>query len=344
MAKLDENGIKEKLRGSVTGNYLIYGNEAYLKKLYSDKLAAKCVDGAFADFNLHILDGSQTDLPEIYDSTQALPLMAPTSCVVVRDMPVDFSDDDFELLEQVLSETPDTCALIFVMLTTIPSGAKWSKTIRIFDKYGFVIKLDTKTPYELYRVLESGAKKRSKAFAKGAPAYLVDCVGSELTVLLNETEKLCAYCKGDEITKADIDTLCTKSVEATAFEMIKELNKGRFDAAFMKLDALFYLRTEPNMILGALIASYADIYRARCAVKSHRNADAAAQFYDYENKEFRLQNAARDASKLSFETISQCIDILAQADSQLKGSPIDGRLVLERTLVELALAEGNKRK
>lgn len=270
--------------------------------------------------------------------------MAPTSCVVVRDMSLDFDDDGFELLEQVLSETPDTCALIFLMLTTNPSGARFNKAVRLFDRYGFAVKLDTKTDYELCRVLEGGAKKRSKAFAKGAAAYLVDCVGSELTVLLNETEKLCAYCTGDEITKTDIDALCTKSVEATAFEMIKELNKGRFDAAFMKLDALFYLRTEPNMILGALIASYVDIYRAKCAVKAHKNADAAAQFYDYEKKEFRLRNAARDASKLSFETVSQCIEILAQADSQLKGSPIDGRLVLEKTLAELALAEGNKRK
>lgn len=343
MPALNEITLKEKLRGCAAGIYLIYGEEGYLKKVYSDKIVSKCVDKSFADFNFHTFEGKQTELSEIYDSVLAVPLMAQTSCVLVRDMPFDtFSDGDFEQLETVLSECPEECALIFVTLAGNPSGAKWNKAVKLFDKYGFTVKFDKKTTAQLIPLLESGAKKRGSVFAGGAAAYLTACAGTDLNTLLNETEKLCAYCGEREITKADIDAVCVKSVDATAFEMIKALQRGRFDLAFEKLDMLFYLRTEPNMILGALISSYSDIYRAKCAVKAGKKAEYIAEFYNYGGKLFRLQNGARDSSNFTFEALSECIEILAQADGALKGSGIDGRLILEQTLVKLALTEGNK--
>jgi len=63
-----------------------------------------------------------------------------------------------------------------------------------------------------------------------------------------------------------------------------------------------------------------------------------AKYYNYAGKEFRLTNAARNGSSLSFEAIGECIDILMQADSTLKSSALNKRLVLEQTVVKLARA------
>lgn len=340
---LTEKALKEKLRGSATGVYLIYGEEGYLKKIYTDKIVSKCVDKSFADFNFHTFEGDRERLPEIYDSVMAVPLMAQTTCVLVTDMPFDtFDDEGFAQLEGVLSQCPEECALIFVTLANNPSGEKWNKAMSLFNKFGFTVRFDKKTTDELLTLLESGAKKRGSAFARGAAQYMVECVGSDLSTLLNETEKLCAYAGKREITKADIDEVCVKSVEATAFEMIKALKQGRFDVAFSKLDMLFYLHTEPNMILGALVSSYADTYRAKCAVTAGKKAEYIAEHYNYHKREFNLRNGATYSAKLSLESLRECIEILARADSEIKGSGIDNRIILEQTLVNLALTEGNK--
>ena len=337
MPSLNESALKEKLRDNPVGVYLIYGEEAYLKKTYVDKIVSKTVDPAFEDFNFHTFDGKECTLSEVYESAEAVPMMAETKCVLVKDFPLDTLDENgFEQLERVVRENPDDCALVFSVIAYEPKGAKWTKAVKLFEKYGFAVKLDKKTTIELVKLLESGAKKRGKPFSSGVASYLISCVGSDLNTLLNEMEKVCAYAQGDEVLKSDIDAVCIKSLDARVFDMIKDLTAGRFDSAFKKLNVLFEQREDEFQILGALIAQYSDIYRARAAVKSGNRAETIAKFYNYAGKEFRLTNAARSGSSLSFDDISECIEILLWADTTLKSSALSKRLVLEQTVVKLA--------
>lgn len=337
MPSLNESALKEKLRDNPVGVYLIYGEEAYLKKTYVDKIVSKTVDPAFEDFNFHTFDGKECTLSEVYESAEAVPMMAETKCVLVKDFPLDTLDENgFEQLERVVRENPDDCALVFSIIAYEPKGAKWTKAVKLFEKYGFAVKLDKKTTIELVKLLESGAKKRGKPFSSGVASYLISCVGSDLNTLLNEMEKVCAYAQGDEVLKSDVDAVCIKSLDARVFDMIKDLTAGRFDSAFKKLNVLFEQREDEFQILGALIAQYSDIYRARAAVKSGNRAETIAKFYNYAGKEFRLTNAARSGSSLSFDDISECIEILLWADTTLKSSALSKRLVLEQTVVKLA--------
>ena len=339
MPILNEAALKDKLKVNPVGVYLIYGEESFLKKTYVDKIVSKTVDPAFEDFNFHTFDGKECTLSDVYESAEAVPMMAETKCVLVKDFPLDNLDDNgFEQLERVVSENPDDCALIFSFVAYEPKGAKWNKAVKLFEKYGYAVKLDKKTSIELSKMLESGAKRRGKPFAKGVASYLITCVGSDLNTLLNEMEKVCAYAQGEEVLKSDVDAVCIKSLDAKVFDMIKDLTAGRFDSAFRKLSLLFEQREDEFQILGALIAQYSDIYRAKAAVKSGNRAEMIAKFYNYAGKEFRLTNAARSGSSLSFEAIGECIEILLEADTTLKSTAMNKRLVLEQAVVKLARA------
>lgn len=339
MPAINESAFKDIIKNNPVGIFLIYGEEGYLKKAYAEKIISKTVDDAFADFNFHTFDGKECTLSDVYECAGAVPMMAETKCVYVKDFPLDTLDDDgFEQLETVLADNPDDCALIFSFVAYSPKGAKWNKAVRLFEKYGYTAKLDKKTAPELVKMLESGAKKRDSSFDKGVAAYLINCVGNDLNTLLNEMDKVCSFASGREIKKSDVDAVCVKSLDAKVFDMIKDLTAGRFDSAFRKLSLLFEQREDEFQILGALIAQYSDIYRAKAAVKSGNRAEMIAKYYDYAGKEFRLTNAARNASSLSFDAIAECIDILSWADSTLKSSSIDKRLVLEQTVVKLARA------
>ncbi len=339
MPVINESGLKDVIKTNPSGIFLIHGEESYLKKVYIDKIIKKTVDDSFADFNFHTFDGKECTLSEIYESAGAVPMMSDSKCVLVKDFPLDTLDDNgFEQLETVLSDNPEDCALIFTFVAYTPKGAKWNKAVKLFEKYGYNAKLDKKTTPELVKMLESGAKKRGTAFEKGVATYLITCVGSDLNTLLNEMDKVCAYVSDDEIKKSDVDAVCIKSLDAKVFDMIKDLTSGRFDSAFRKLSVLFEQREDEFQILGALIAQYSDIYRAKAAVKSGNQAQMIAKYYDYSGKEFRLTNAARTASSLSFEAIRECVEILSWADTTLKSSALDKRLVLEQTVVKLARA------
>ena len=340
MPALNESALKQKLRENPVGVYLIYGEENYLKKVYIDKIVSKTVDDSFADFNFHTFDGKEATLSDIYESAQAVPMMAETKCVLVKDYPLDTLDDNgIDQLKTVIDDNPEDCALIFSFVAYEPKGAKWTKIIKLFEKSAYAVKLEKKTAVELAKMLESGAKKRGTAFEKGVASYLVSCVGADLNTLLNETEKVCAYAQG-EIKKSDVDAVCIKSLDAKVFDMIKDLTARRFDSAFRKLELLFEQREDEFQILGALIASYTDIYRAKSAVKSGGRAENIAQYYNYAGKEFRLTNAARNSSQLTFDDISECVDILVEADTAMKSTSTDKRLILEKAIVKLARVGG----
>ncbi len=340
MPALNESALKDKLKENPVGVYLIYGEEKYSVKAYIDKIVSKTVDESFADFNFHTFDGKESTLSEVYESAQAVPMMAETKCVLAKDFPLDTLDDNgLDQLRTVIEDNPEDCALVFSFVAYEPKGAKWTKVIKLFEKYAYAVKLDKKTAQELAVMLERGAKKRGTAFEKGVAAYLVSCVGSDLNTLLNETEKVCAYAQG-EITRSDVDAVCIKSLDAKVFDMIKDLNARRFDSAFKKLEILFEQREDEFQILGALIASYTDIYRAKAAVKSGGRAENVAQYYNYSGKEFRLTNAARNSSSLTFDDIGECVDILVEADTAMKSTSTDKRLILEKAVVKLARVGG----
>ena len=345
MAANGEQLLKEKIRTSPLGAYLIYGDEDYLKKVYTDKIVSAVVDDDFAEFNYHKFDGKEASLGDIYDSVEALPMMSDSTCVLVEDMPFDTLDEDgISMLTDMIVNIPESCALIFYMRSSELPSKNRDSIKKLFEEYGTLAKLEKKESGDIVRTVENAAKKRGVPFENGVARYLIECVGNDLNTVHNEMEKLCAYALGRTVTKADIDTVCSKTLEAKAFDILRSLHSGRFEIAMQKLQTLISQKEEPVMLLGAFITSYMDIYRARAAVVSGFDAAEPSKYYDYKRKEFRLNNAARDSRGLSLPAIYECIEILAKADDLLKSYETDKAMVLEQTLTKLAAAESDGRR
>ena len=341
MPAITEVELKERIKKSPAGAYLICGDESYLVKIYTEKLIKASVDDSFADFNLHIYDGEETDLSDVYESCVAVPMMAQSKCVVVKDYPVEtVSDLPADALRTLLQDNPEDNCLIFSYPASKQSGKAFTEFTSIFSEYGYVVKLSRKTEADLIKIVESGAAKRGKPFEKGAAQYFVRIIGDDLNLLGNEIEKVCAYAD-KTVGRKEIDAVCTKSLSLKTFDMIKELTAGHFDSAFHMLSGLFAQREDEFMILGALISQYSDIYRAKAAKKASLSPEAVADYYSgYKSKKFVLNNAAKISSGLSFSQLGECLEILSEADLKMKSSGEDPRRILEQAMVRLARVGG----
>ena len=339
MPAMSESELKVKIKSSPVGAYLFYGEESYLVGVYTDMLIKATVDESFADFNLHIFDSDDPDLSGIYESVSSVPVMAQSKCVVVKNYPVEAAGEgDFKALEQMLEDNPPDNCLIFAYPSFQPKTSDATKLSKLFSKYGVSVKFDKKSEQDLIKIVEKGAAKRGKKFERGASALFVNNVGENLNLLVNELEKVCAYAQGD-ITKADIEAVCIKSLDANVFYMVNDLVRGNFDKAFHTLSDLFESREDEYKILGAVISQYSDMYRAKAAFSAGAPVSAVAQAYPgYAGKEFRLTKALGSAKSMSLEKLGECISILSQADIRLKSTQDDKRSVLEQTLVKLARA------
>ncbi len=343
MAIIDENGIKTQIRTKTYSNvYLFYGEESYLKQLYINRIIDKTVEESFKTFNLHTIDGKDATLDMIAECCEALPMMGEYSVTIVNDMALNkLNTTEYNKLIELISDVPETTILIFWQNTAEDDSKdkKWSEIIKLVSAKGSCVNLSKKTASELVKILVGGAQKRECTMSNDVAKYLLSVVGDDMTVLLNELDKVCFFTGTGEVTKKAVDAVAVKSLEATTFSLSKALVAGNFDKAYEMLDILFFRKTEPTLIMGALITAYVDMYRAKVALTNGENATALASSFNYRNKEFRLTNGARNASKLSITQLRKALDILAEADEKLKtGVDASGaRLAIEQLMVRLMM-------
>lgn len=342
MPELHEGALKEQLKAEdFAPVYLLYGTQGYLKQHYASLISKKCVTAGMEGFNFKKFDhGDGAALSAVLESAEVLPAFGGKMCIVARDFPLDaLNSDDKARFEAFLQDPPESAVVVFWQDTTViepRKNARWRSVIAQINKVGVTAPLDTPDRSTLLRLLMSGAQKRGCTLAKPEAEFLTETVGDDLQMLLGELEKLCNFKGSGEITRADIEAVATKSLEANVFDLSKALVSGNCARALALLQKLLADKERPEILLGTLIGAYVDMYRVKLAVEAGEGTQYPAQLFNYKGKEFRLRNAARDAGKLGVSELRTCLDLLHTADIALKSGVQDQKTVLERLLVQLS--------
>lgn len=331
---MNEAQLKTALKEGLTSVYILYGEESYLVEQYARLIAKQAVGDPDDAFNMHRFDGQALTAEQLEEAVEALPLMAERTCVTVRDMDLAAQADR---LTEILQQMPDTCVLVFRQMTVQPDKRKgWATVFAEVEKRGCVVNFARKTPADVAKLLVSGAKRRGCALTAEDARLMVEQAGNDLHLLLGELDKLVALADGGAITREMIERMGTRNLEARVFDLSKAILQGRAKQAYELLHQLFVQREEPVAVLAVLSNAYADVYRAKVVSLGGVPAEAlAADIKSYKGKEFRLRNAARDAGRMSVAMLRESLEILAQADNDLKFSSKDARTLLEQTVSRL---------
>ena len=342
----DVKDIRRDIKtGSFKKVYLIKGEESFLKQKYANLLADSVVPAGLEVFNVHKLKGEDTNPDEISVCVEALPAMCERSCVLVHDYDFDgANENEREKFIEIFSNLPEACVLILWQDTKgFSTKTKLAKEmLALIEKNGAVCDLGKRDQNDLMRFVVAECTKRERDISFNAANYLINCVGDDIANLLNEVEKVCAYTR-DTISVSAIDEVCIKSVEATAFQMIDALLVNDFDKAMTDVNILFGQKTEPTMILGALVSTFVDMYRVKLAANTgHDYTELKSVFPATYKSDFKLRNAAKRAQRYTIGALELSLEILSRADFKLKSSFDDNQIVFEKLLIELAKARKAK--
>lgn len=340
MAKFTETELRQQIKSKEFSNaYLIYGEEDYLKEYYVSQLKEKIVDKTFESFNFHSFDGKNTALDDILKDAQMLPMMSEYNFVLVRDYPIEKIKSDIKLLEEYLTDCPESTVLVF-WYDAIPvdeKNAGFKNVIKLFDKYACVVRLDKRSESDVAKLLVNGAKKRGCTLDAANARYLISVSGNDMKTLLNELDKLSYFVNGEEITKDIIDNMATKCLQARIYDLSKYVVSGNSDLAYSVLDTLFAMKEEPVIILSVISGVYVDMYRVKCAKTAGFGYDDVAKHYNYKGREFALRNATRDCASLTENQLRRSLDAITDTDIKLKSTAVDKKLLIEELIVKLIL-------
>ncbi|MBQ7045081.1 MAG: DNA polymerase III subunit delta [Clostridia bacterium] len=339
MPIVDEKSILSDIKtGVLAPIYFIFGNDSFLKQAYSKKIVNAVVSEDDL-FNYQKFT-NPSDLQEVYDAVMQLPMMQDKKCVVLNDYDFLKADKtDFSKLVTLCEDVSDDTVLVmwFDWVEIDTKSDRVKKLIKAIEKNsGRVVKLDHPTNADLIKTLINGAKKRGCHIEPRVAQYLIENCSNDVNILQNELEKLCAYVKDGAITEETIDLICVKSVEASVYDIAKNIITGRVSVALKILDDLLYMRTDPIVILSIISSAYIDLCRASAARVAGVSPATAASDFSYGNRDFLMTKAFASVRNFDSKKIMLSLNELVGADKNVKSLGSADRTVLEQVLVRLA--------
>lgn len=340
MPEIDVDKLKEQIEKKKTGClYFLYGEEPYLVSAYLKRIVTAAIGKDYTPFNYQAFSGEDVNIDDLVDALMTFSFMASVKCVVLSNFDIDSaSSDDIQKLSDYIEDPNENS--VFIMYYTLPDIIKNSAIcksfIKHFIKYGDVINFKKKTAADTEKLLCSYASKLKCELSRKNANYLIELCGNDLTTLFNETDKLCAYVKSGEITRSVIDLVASANMETTVFKLSKSLLYGDSDKSYELLSKLLSQNEKPIAILSVLSNAYVDLYRVKAALESGLDSRYPAKVFSYKDREFVLDNAARQTKGVSMDSLRNSLLLLLDADTKLKSTPADThRVVLEELFAKL---------
>ncbi len=343
MAKLNEQSFRKELSSNKLKNlYLIYGEEKYLVSKYTDALISAAVGKEASEFDLYKFD-SDVSLENIFYAAEQLPMFTDRKCVCVKDYNINsLSDGDYKQLETFCSDISPATVLVFSMPVLNADSKKKSnkltKFIAFTEKFGNTLELKKLDEAALRNKIISWCGKVKCKIDRTNATKIISYAGTDLNTLKNETDKLCAYADGGEITEDIIRKLCVKNSEVNIFELSDCIAKNDFNAAYSLINLLFEQNEPPEIILSLISSSFIDIYRVKAASEAGKSINDTAEDFNYGRRSFLLKRANMSASKYSKDALKEIFEAILDADIKLKSTRSDPRIVIEVLLAKLLLA------
>ena len=223
--------------------YLLYGEEAYLKKQYKDKLT-KAMLPESDTVNYAYYEGKGTNPAELIDLAETMPFFADRRLIVVENS--GFFKNATPELADYIKNMPETACFIFVE-SEVDKRGKMYKSVK--DK-GRAVEMGRQDEKTLLYWLAGMVKKEGKQIKESTARYLVAKTGTDMENLEKEMEKLFSYTLGQtEITVQDVDEICTTQITNKIFDMVEAVATKQQKRALHYYYDLLALKEPPMRIL-----------------------------------------------------------------------------------------------
>lgn len=240
MKTIDQD-IKNKTFKNV---YLFYGEEAYLKKQYKDKLKKALIQEGDT-MNVSCYEGKSINPREIIDFAETLPFFADRRVILIENS--GFLKNSCEDLAVYFSERPSETTCFLFVEEEVDKRNKLYKTI---NKIGKVVEFGTQKDDLLIRWIVGRLKKEEKNITKDVLQLFMNKTGTDMGNIDRELEKLICYTMGrNVITAEDVEAVTTEQITNKIFEMVNAIAEHEQKKALDLYYDLLTLKEPPMRIL-----------------------------------------------------------------------------------------------
>lgn len=319
-----QRAIKEK---AVSGIWLLYGDEAYLKNLYRDRII-ESLGLSKDDLNYSYFEGADVKVAEATAAFNLFPIMAEKRLVVLEN--TNLFERDADIFREQLLRLPET-TVVLLLEAEVNKTRKVYKTVQ---KQGHVVELsggqrtDRRQSMLTYMLGEEGL-----VMERSAMHYILENSPQDLYGLRHNVEKVILYV-GDakEITLADAEAAIFPLVENRIFDMIAAVGARRPKEVVRRYRELLYYREAPMRILTLLIREFNMLLQTR-----ELNGDLQSIREHVHRSTYVAKKYIEGAKMYTVQGLMDALRRCADLEYRIKSGQIGDKIGLELLLLSLTL-------
>jgi DNA polymerase-3 subunit delta len=343
-------------KGMLRPGYVLAGDEVFLLDRCRGAVLKAFVPQDLRDFCLSDLDLTSTSIFEVLDRAQTPSLMAPFQVIFVRNLRQLYTrgakKDEFAALERYFrSPNPQALLLFIADFVRIPSDARrmdmedknrYERLTETLGEHCGMVELARVNEEDAMRWVVSTAQTAETRMEPDAARELVDALGADMMLVSSELEKLLLYTTGrGRITLGDVETMVLAAKQRSLYELTDAISaRDRVRALALLQGLLNSSDAGEDAAIGHLYM-LARTFRQMLVIleKNVRDSRAIWQalWQGFRMPPFAADDLIRQARRYkNRRELTRALRLVARADLELRSSPPDKRMVLERLVYDLA--------
>jgi DNA polymerase-3 subunit delta len=357
-----ERFIAEVQSDTRRAGYVLLGDEAFLYGLCRRGVIDALVPHDLHDFCLHVLDLGQTTIFEALDLANTPSLMAPFQVLFLHNVQKLYSrgqkKEEFKAIDAYFRSPNPQALLLFVAdHIALPQDVRRmeltdkERAERIRETLGDVcgmVELQHVSEDDAVKWLQREASAKGVAFSEDAARELVDALGSGggagMMMVASELEKLLLFAGAEgraTVEVSDVETMVPAAKQRSLHDLTDAISLKDAGRALALLSGLLNASEGGEDAGIGHVFTLAKTYRQMLVLNEKQVKDQRAM-WQVLWPGFRVAPFAADALIAQARRykdrgeLTRGLALIAKADLELRSSPADKRLVLERLVMRLA--------
>ena len=348
--------IEEIASPSLRPGYVLLGDEIFLYDRCRKAVLSTLAPEETRDFCLHDLDLADTSIFEVLDRAQSPSLMAPFQVLFVRGLKGLYTRGskkaEFEAIDSYF-RSPNPSALILFVADhlRIPTDLRkmdyqdkerYEKIRETLGDWCGFVELARVEDTDAIKWVTTTAESRSVKFDPDAARELVDALGADMMLIASEFEKLLLYVEGkSRVTLGDVETMVLAAKQRSLYELTDAISAKDRPRALLLLHGLLNASDGGEDAAIGHLYMLARTFRQMLIISEKNVRDSRAiwqaLWQGFRMPPFAAEDLIKQARRYkSRRDLTRAIRLVARADLELRSSPANKLLVLERLILDLS--------
>ena len=336
--------------------YVLIGDEVFLYDRCRKAVLAALAPEETRDFSLSDLDLVDTSIFEILDRAQTPSLMAPFQVLFVRNLKTLYGrgskKEEFAAIDAYFrSPNPQALILFVADHLRIPTDLRkmdyqdkdrYERIRETLGDWCGLIELARVDENDAIKWVTAAAESRDVKFDPDAARELVDALGSDMMLIASEFEKLLLYVEGkNRVTLGDVETMVLAAKQRSLYELTDAISSKDRPRALLLLHGLLNASDGAEDSAIGHLYMLARTFRQMLIISEKNVRDPraiwAVLWQGFRMPPFAAEDLIKQARRYkSRRELTRAIRLVARADLELRSTPANKLLVLERLILDLS--------